>query len=105
MVANQEITDQGRMTSTKSKKPMWIPPLSSINKSETHISDALIEESEISVSVVSYKEDWGSEALITKGVEQKTHQIAASCTCTGFPKNQDAYISELTGILHVVSIV
>ena len=84
----------------------WVQNMeASRNNSETHISDALIEGSEISVNVVSYKEYWGSEALITKGSEQKTHQIAASCTCKGLPNNQDAYISELTGIFHVVSIV
>ena len=84
---------------------MWNPPLPFRKSLETYISSAIREETDIELSDGSYKEDWGLSYLIIEGSDHATHQITATCTDQGHPKYQYAYISELAGIFHVVSIV
>ena len=85
-------------------KPLWNPPLSLRISSETYIASEIREGTAISVIDGSYKEDWGVVALIIEGSDHATHKITATCTSTGQLKYQDSYISEPTGIFHVVSI-
>ena len=50
----------------------------------------------------SFKKEWGTAALIIEGKQYTKHRITATCTTPGLPKYQDAYRSEILGLLHSI---
>ena len=52
----------------------------------------------------SFKDRWGTAAIIIEENNQGKHRIEVSCTTTGLTRYQDAYRSELSGIIHLVKI-
>ena len=43
--------------------------------------------------------------IIIEGNNQGKHIIESSCATPGFPRDQDAYRSKISGVIHVVKIV
>ena len=74
-------------------------------ETERHIADDIRKEEAMTVIDGPFKDPWGTAALIIEGNNQGKHVIEASCTTPVLPRDQDAYRSELSGIIHVVKIV
>ena len=57
------------------------------------------------VSGGSFKENWGTMALIIEGESSYKRRITAKCTTPGNSEDQEAYRSELSGIIHGIMII
>ena len=53
----------------------------------------------------SFKEEWGTAAVITEGNENVRQRITSTSTTPGTAKDQDAYRRNLTVLYHVTSII
>ena len=65
----------------------------------------MTEGSAITVSDGSFKEEWGTAAVITEGNENVRQRITSTSTTPGTAKDQDAYRSELTVLCHLIYII
>ena len=69
---------------------------------EQHITRSITEGSAIAVSSCSFKEEWGTSAVIIEGNENSRHRIKVTSTAPGTDKDQYAYMIELTGLYHTI---
>ena len=115
MVTKLDIPKEGNIRCTRigrtvgktytSSANTWNPGYKSIMETERHISDSIRKGGEVALSNGSLKYQWVTASLIIEGYTQGKHRIEASCTTPGLPRDQDAYISDIPGILHVLKIV
>ena len=57
------------------------------------------------VSEGSFKDLWGTAALIIEVQQYTNNRIRVTCTTPGLPKEQESYSSEISGLLQSVIIV
>ena len=75
------------------------------NETEIYIAISVQKGTAIMVINESYKENWGTAALIIEGDSSYRRRITAKRTTPGNSEDQEAYRSELSGILHGVMII
>ena len=57
------------------------------------------------MSYGSFRNIWGTETLIIKGGKISHPRITATSKTSGNPEDQEAYRSELSGIIHTITII
>ena len=83
----------------------WLPSYQPNEQVEQHLIRAITKGSAIAVIGGSFKEEWGTAALIIEGNKNARHRITPTSTAPGTAKYQDAYSSELTGLYHMIYII
>jgi len=90
--------------SSSPKSQKWAVECYYVANGGATIAAALREGKAIAVSDGSYKDKYGSAALVIEG-EDSTNRILAANIVPGDPDDQSSYRSELSGIFGVVTLV
>ena len=101
MMARQYLLTSGKGKGTGQKiATSSLPHYQATNAIEIEIDISIQKGTSIMVSDGSFKENWGTSALIIEGDISSICRITEKCTTPGHSEDQEAYMIELSGIIH-----